>query len=200
MAAAARAVSSRPQLTPLMGAIPILALLLLFPAPAATDTEAALWQALKTGGHAALIRHADAPGFDDPPGFRIGECATQRNLSEEGRERARAIGARFRANGIPNAAVYSSQWCRCLETARLLGLGEVKPFPGLNSFFRDTARRGRQTAEAKALIRRLRGGPPPVLVTHQVNIAALAGVSTGSGEIVIVRLDGDDLSVIGRIR
>ena len=159
-----------------------------------------MWSALKTGGHAALIRHAEAPGFDDPPGFRLDDCSTQRNLSEEGRAQARAIGERFRENGIRNPTVYSSQWCRCMDTARLLGLGEVTPFPGLNSFVRDRSRKERQTAEVMALIRKARGGSPLVLVTHQVNISALAGVGAGSGEIVVVRIDGEDVSVIGSIR
>jgi len=183
-----------------MGAILAWALPLLMPAPAAADAEAALWAALKAGGHVAVMRHADAPGTDDPPGFRLDDCATQRNLSESGRKQARAIGARFREHGIREVPVYSSQWCRCLETARLLGLGEVKAFPGLNSFFRDAGRETRQTAEVKALIREHRGGPSPVLVTHQVNVTALTGVYPRPGEVVVLRPDGENLAVVGRIR
>ncbi len=183
-----------------MSGILVWALLLFLPAPAAAADEAALWAALKMGGHVAVMRHAEAPGTDDPPGFLLEDCATQRNLSEAGREQARAMGARFRKHGIRNLPVYSSQWCRCLDTARLLGLGEVKPQPGLNSFFRDPGRKERQTAEARALILGLRRGPSLVLVTHQVNIAALTGASTRSGEIVVLRSDGEDLAVVGRIR
>ncbi len=183
-----------------MGAILAWALPLLMPAPATAEADAALWAALKAGGHVAVMRHADAPGTDDPPGFRLDDCATQRNLSDSGRRQARAIGARFREHGIREAPVYSSQWCRCLETARLLGLGEVKPFPGLNSFFRDAGPEARQTAEVKALIRELREGPSPVLVTHQVNVTALTGVYPRPGEIVVLRPDGENLAVVGRIR
>jgi len=183
-----------------MGAILAWALPLLMPAPAAADADPALWAALKAGGHVAVMRHADAPGTDDPTGFRLDDCATQRNLSESGRKQARAIGARFREHGIREVPVYSSQWCRCLETARLLGLGEVKPFPGLNSFFRDAGGETRQTAEVKALIREHRGGPSPVLVTHQVNVTALTGVYPRPGEIVVLRPDGENLAVVGRIR
>jgi broad specificity phosphatase PhoE len=146
------------------------------------------------------MRHADAPGFDDPPGFRLDDCSTQRNLSEAGRRQARAIGARFRERGIQGVPVYSSQWCRSLETARLLGLGEVTPYPALNSFFRDAGLEERRTAGAKELIRGLRGGPSAVLVTHQVNITALTGVHPREGEIVVVRLEGEELVVVGRIR
>ncbi|WP_341649020.1 histidine phosphatase family protein [Thauera humireducens] len=67
----------------------------------------------------------------------VEDCATQRNLSAAGRDEARRIGERFRAQGIAAARVYASQWCRCLDTARLLDLGEITPFAGLNSFFRD---------------------------------------------------------------
>jgi broad specificity phosphatase PhoE len=178
---------------------PIVALFLLLPASAAAVPEADVWAALKTDGHAALVRHADAPGFGDPPGFRLDDCSTQRTLSGEGRDQARALGARFREHGIRSAVVYSSQWCRCMETARLLGLGAVTAFPGLNSFFDKRSLEARRTAEVKALLLGARGGPL-VLVTHQVNIRALTGEAVGSGEIVVVRYDGGTISVIGRIR
>jgi len=95
--------------------------------------------------------------------------------------------------------IYSSKWCRCMETAKLLGLGKVNPFPGLNSFFRDASREAVQTAEVRALIKKHPGGTSLVLVTHQVNIAALGGVNPQSGEIVVLRPDGENLTVIGRI-
>jgi phosphohistidine phosphatase SixA len=177
----------------------VLALLLRFPTPGLADAETASWSALKNGDHIALLRHAHAPGTGDPPGFRLDDCATQRNLSEAGREQARSIGARFREHGIENVVIYSSQWCRCLETAKQLGLGKVDPFPGLNSFFRDGSREAVQTAEVRALIRKHPKGTSLVLVTHQVNIAALSGVNPQSGEIVVLRPDGENLTVIGRI-
>lgn len=177
----------------------VLALLLQLPTPGLADVETASWAALKNGGHVALLRHAHAPGTGDPPGFRLGDCATQRNLSEAGREQARSIGARFREHGIENVVIYSSQWCRCLETAKLLGLGKVIPYPGLNSFFRDGSREAVQTAEVRALIKKRPEGASLLLVTHQVNIAALSGVNPQSGEIVVLRPDGENLTVIGRI-
>jgi broad specificity phosphatase PhoE len=170
------------------------------PAPGRADPETALWAALGNGDHVALLRHAHAPGTDDPPGFRLEDCSTQRNLSETGREQARAIGARFRERGVNNVVIYSSQWCRCLETAKLLDLGKVNPFPGLNSFFRDGSKEAAQTAQVRSLIKKRPKGTSLVLVTHQVNITALSGVSPQSGEIVVVRPDGDDIVVLGRIR
>lgn len=177
-----------------------LCLLLPFAAARAETGEAALWAALRDGGHVALIRHALAPGTGDPPGFRVDDCATQRNLSAAGRAQARAIGERFRANGIATAAIFSSQWCRCLDTAREMGLGEAVAFPGLNSFFADRGEEAWHTAAARALIAERAHGPVPlVLVTHQVNITALSGVFPASGEIIVMRLDGDTLSLAGRI-
>lgn len=172
-------------------------------APALADDT--LWAALRGGGHVALMRHATAPGVGDPAGFKVEDCATQRNLSAAGREQARRIGERFRARGIAAARVYSSQWCRCLDTARMLGLGEITPFAGLNSFFRDGGRESAQTAEVRALIaRELASGVPAqgplVLVTHQVNVTALSGVYPASGEIVVLRANGDVLTVVGRMR
>ena len=184
----------RPLLTCLALLLPVLAF-------GADADEAALWKALREGGHVALMRHAIAPGVGDPAGFRLDDCTTQRKLSAQGREQARAIGERFRTNGITTAAVFSSQWCRCLDTARELALGEVAAFPGLNSFFADRGEEARHTAAVRALIReRAHGAVPLVLVTHQVNITALTGVFPASGEIIVLRVDGDTPSVAGRIR
>lgn len=167
--------------------------------PAAGDD--ALWRQLRAGEAAALMRHALAPGTGDPADFALGDCSTQRNLSDEGRAQAKAIGERFRRRGIDTARVYSSQWCRCLDTARLLALGDIQPFPGLNSFFRNRSAEPERTAAARELIRAETrpGAPPLVLVTHQVNITALTDVFPGSGEILVVRPQGDGLEVLGRI-
>lgn len=170
-------------------------------ARAAALTEEQLWTLLGTGEATALMRHALAPGTGDPADFAIDDCATQRNLSDTGREQARAIGERFRTHGIDTARVHASRWCRCLETARLLDLGEVQPFEGLHSFFRDRAAEPERTAATLTLIRaQTRAGSPPlVLVTHQVNITALTGIFPDSGEIVVVRPDADGVEILGRI-
>lgn len=174
----------------------VLAMLLCQPA-LADDT--ALWAGLRSGETIALMRHADAPGTGDPDGFRLEDCATQRNLSEQGRRQAKDAGAMFRSKGITGATVYSSQWCRCLDTASGLALGPVVPKPALNSFF-DDARRDRQQTEAlRQLILRRPPGKPLVMVTHQVNITALTGVYPGSGEIIVVRPENGLLTVMGNI-
>ncbi len=158
------------------------------------------WTALRTPGHVALIRHALAPGTFDPAGFRLDDCTTQRNLSAEGRAQATRIGGMFRGNGIAAAAVHSSQWCRCLETATLLQLGPVAPQPLLNSFVQDAGQGARQVPAVKAWIAGLDLARPAVLVTHQVVITALSDVYPGSGEIVVMRRDAaGGLATVGRV-
>jgi phosphohistidine phosphatase SixA len=166
-------------------------------APALADD--AVWQALRAGGHAVLIRHATAPGTGDPPTFALGDCATQRILSDEGREQARAIGRAFRAAGIAVDEVLTSRWCRASETAALLALGPVEPLEALDSFFTRRERGPAQVAVLEARIGRL-GRRTVVMVTHQVNITALTGIYPGSGEAIVVAPAGDAGSDGARVR
>lgn len=167
--------------------------------PLAAHAEPA-WQALQKPNHLVLMRHATAPGVGDPPGFRLDDCSTQRNLSEGGREQARRIGALLRERGLAQAPVYSSQWCRCLDTARLLGLGPVTPWRTLNSFFETSEVEDAQTAALRAEIARLDLAKPAVLVTHQVNITALTGILPASGEMIVLRrAAGGELLEAGRV-
>ena len=162
--------------------------------------ETKLWQALASEDHIVMMRHATAPGTGDPTEFALRDCATQRNLSAEGRTQAARIGARFRAAGIASARVLSSQWCRCLETAKLLGLGVVEELESLNSFFRHPNRRAAATQALKDWLDAQSLEGPLVLVTHQVNITALTGIYPRSGEMVILqRSRNGAFSVIGRI-
>lgn len=168
--------------------------------PDAPDAAAAAWEAVARGEAVALMRHALAPGTGDPAGFALDDCATQRNLSDAGRAQARKIGARI-ADALDGAPVevFSSAWCRCLETARLLGFGEPTALAPLNSFFAGRGSRDGQTGTLRRWIdERLAAGdaPPAVLVTHQVNIGALTGAGVASGEIVVV--DAED-TVLARI-
>ncbi|HSP58200.1 MAG TPA: histidine phosphatase family protein [Halomonas sp.] len=164
------------------------------------DKTSMAWQALAQGGHVALIRHAPAPGIGDPPGFVLERCETQRNLSAQGRQQARALGEAFRERDIKVAAVHSSRWCRSLDTARLLDLGDVIPTPSLDSFFRGRGDADEQTANTRQLIADWDRQGALILVTHQVNISALTNRGVGAGDIVVLRPRGDRLDVIGRVR
>lgn len=147
-----------------------------------------------------LLRHADAPGYGDPPTFRLHDCATQRNLGDTGQSQAQRIGATFRQQRVIAGKVVASQWCRSRETAERAFPGQVTPEPAFNSFFQDRARADAQTAAARALLLQWAGPGALVVVTHQVNITALTGISPASGEGIVLRPRGQDLVVIGRIQ
>ncbi len=175
-------------------------LLLALPVTVEAGDDDALWEALRTGEAFAIMRHALAPGTSDPPGIDLDDCATQRNLSDDGRRQAAETGARFRERGIATARVFTSAWCRCKETAELLGLGPVELLEPLNSFYEHRARRDPQTNALKAWLAGDTDAAPLVLVTHQVNIRALTGKSTSSGEMVVVRKEPDGgLKVLGKL-
>jgi phosphohistidine phosphatase SixA len=168
---------------------------------ASAGQDMTLWSALRSGEHIALLRHAFAPGTGDPADFMLGDCSTQRNLSRVGREQAERIGARMRENGIAQARVYTSQWCRAQDTAALLRLGPVAELPLLNSFFQSRDREQTQTRTLARWLAKQDLSRPLVLVTHQVNITALTRVYADAGDIVVVKRTADGkLRVVGTLK
>ena len=148
-------------------------------------------------GKVIFIRHAIAPGMGDPGNFTLGDCSTQRNLNEAGRRQARAIGQKIREAGIVIDKIYSSQWCRCLETAKLLNAGPVHPFSGLNSFYEQTEKEDAFLSELDKLIAtfdKKRG--LVIMVTHYVTIAAVTDKSTDSGSGVVLSLKDRSVKTI----
>ena len=185
----------------LAGALPLAGLLALAARPPTIWAENPAWDALKAGGHVALIRHADAPGTGDPSNFELDDCSTQRNLSGGGQAQAGRLGAAFRAHGVSVDEVLTSGWCRCIETATIaFGTGEV--WPPLHSFFRDAGTEAAQTAEVRARVAAWDGPGTLVLVTHQVNITALTDIFPAAGEIVVLAPAaerGFGFSIAGRV-
>jgi phosphohistidine phosphatase SixA len=179
----------------------LLALLILLGlADAARADETAAWAALRQGGVVALMRHGDAPGVGDPPGWRLGDCASQRNLSERGRAEARAAGARRRGERIAIARVLSSPWCRCVDTATLVDVGAVQIEPTFANAFVLSEQRAALREGGRGLIGQWRGPGVLLVVTHGENIAALTGTSPAPAEIVVVAANGDGaLRAIGSI-
>ena len=163
------------------------------------QANTATWQALQEGSLVILMRHSLAPGIGDPTGFERGRCETQRNLSASGRAQAQAVGRAFREREIPIAAVYSSSWCRAMDTAELMALGPVEPTPWLDSFFRGRGDQASITQTAQEQITAWQGPGNLLLVTHQVNITALVGGGVGSGEMIVVRPTDDSFQVVGRL-
>lgn len=172
---------------------PCLALLaLLIATPLRADAPQAVALAEGVGADVIFLRHALAPGTGDPDGFRLDDCATQRNLSDAGRAQARAIGAALGQSGLRIAGVMTSQWCRARDTAALLDLGPVIEEPGLNSFFGNPDARQPTLDRLKARLEGLPEGAEaglPVMVTHQVVITAVTGRSVTSGGAVLYDID-----------
>ncbi len=158
------------------------------------------WSLVKTPGHVVLMRHAEAPGTLDPPGYRLDDCTTQRNLDANGRAQATRIGAAFSSRGIVFTRVLTSAWCRCKETAHLVTGVDATVFPALNSFVSDASKRPGQSARVRQEIDAVNGFEPILMVTHQVVITALTGVAPMSGELVLVKAGvNGQLEVAGRL-
>ena len=177
----------------------LLALLLGF--GTAVADELAAWSALRASGYVVLMRHGDAPGgAGDPPGFRLEDCSTQRNLSERGRAQSRAVGEKFKAERIAIAKVLSSPWCRCMETARLMDLGATEVAPAFSNSFVLREQRSSLADTARLIITGWKGPGTLMVVTHGDNIAALINYNPAQAEIVVVRAGSDGtLRQIGRV-
>jgi len=154
--------------------------------------ELLIWDKLNASsakGYVLLLRHSLAPGVGDPENFKLGDCSTQRNLSQEGRDDASEIGAWIKRQKVKIYRVESSRWCRARQTAKLLDIGKVKLNKNLDSLFRESNLESHpKTLKTKEQIlsHRSKSGLL-VLVGHYVNIAALVGVGVDSGEGVIVK-------------
>jgi len=158
----------------------------------AQQTMASLVNDLQDGQHVLLMRHADAPGYGDPAGYVLTQCATQRNLGDYGKKQAQAIGAWLTNQGIQKADVFSSPWCRCLDTANLIKKGPVKIELSLGSFFDEMSLEKIQTKALRAFIKdelAKQSKAPLILVTHHVNIEAYTGKAVGVGDMVLVRVN-----------
>jgi phosphohistidine phosphatase SixA len=161
----------------------------------------ALWAQLRAGGLVVFIRHAETdPGVGDPPGFRLEDCKTQRNLSAAGREQARRLGETFRRERVPVGQVLASEWCRCRDTATL-AFGRYETWPALNNLF---GRAPNEPAQKQAMLERAgayRGKENLVLVTHGSTVVPVAGVAPAQGELVVMKPGGaGKLELLGRLR
>ena len=165
--------------------------LVVTPALAAEEPREA-WDALVGGGHIALIRHGNAPGPSlgqggDPPGFKIDDCRTQRNLDEIGRGQAKAPGEAFRHRGVRVDRILSSPWCRCLETADLMAVGKVERSWALVPATDRNPNAPAALRALKEMVANWRGPGTLVLVTHGLTIRAMTGIVPSQGEIVVLK-------------
>lgn len=173
----------------------LLALLVALPSQA----DESLWKLVAAGGQVLFIRHADTtPGVGDPPGFRLEDCSTQRNLSEAGRAQARRMGAELKRRAVPVGEVLASPWCRCIETAQL-AFGRARPWDALSNLFARQQNADRQVRAMRPRIAAHKGRDNFVLVSHGSTAAALAGQHPAMGEILVLTPSGKDFRVAGRI-
>lgn len=154
-----------------------------------TGTGADFRSALRSHGLVVLVRHATTePGVGDPPGYRLDDCSSQRQLSADGRRQAARLGRLLAAQGLRPGKVLSSRWCRCQDTARL-AFGQVEPWPALDSFFDARDREAVQTTALRDALGLLAPGELVAWVTHMVNITALTGAGAAMGEALVLRAE-----------
>jgi phosphohistidine phosphatase SixA len=165
------------------------------------QADDALWKLLRDGGQVLVIRHATTtPGVGDPPGFRLEDCSTQRNLSDAGRAEARRLGDAMRARAVPVGEILSSPWCRCHDTARLAFGREAATWPALSNLFGRGEATDAQVRELRARIGAYRGKDNLVLVSHGSTALPLTGVSPQQAEIIVLTpRGGERFDVAGRI-
>jgi phosphohistidine phosphatase SixA len=165
--------------------------------------ELLIWDKLQGSapkGYVLLLRHTLAPGVGDPENFKLTDCATQRNLSEVGRQDAKEVGEWLKRRELKIFRVESSRWCRAKETAQLLNLGKVKLNKNLDSLFEesDIANHPATKQVRKQILNHRNKVGLLILVGHYVNIGAVTGVGVDSGEGVLVKADSKGvLKVVG---
>ena len=175
-------------------------------AAAQTTTKPALEGAelltvLRAGGYVLYLRHADTDHTQkDTQGMNFDDCAAQRNLTDRGRDNARAIGEALRALGIVTGAVLASPYCRTVETAMLafgaaeksMAVREGGPLPPGSP--------GRFTALRALLSTSPAQGTNTVIVGHAYPFYALVGGQyLDEGEAAVVRPVSTGFEVVARV-
>lgn len=174
-------------------------LLALALALAPAQAEDALWDALRGGGHVLYIRHSQTtPGFGDPPGFKLEDCSTQRNLSDEGRAQARRMGEALKRRKVPIGEVLSSPWCRCVETAQL-AFGRATVWAPLSNLHARHENAEKQVRALRPRIAAHQGERNLVLVAHGSVASALIGEHLAMGEILVLKPKSPGFDVVGRL-
>jgi phosphohistidine phosphatase SixA len=159
--------------------------------PVAAD-DSALWSALADGGKVVMIRHTQSEDATPEVSMHLsaeGDCTQEQNLSEEGREQARALGALFQEHGVTVDAVMSSEFCRARETAEL-AFGDYEAWTPLNLI------EALPAGESEWLMEDVRdrmggfdGEGVLVLVSHRSNINTITFQHTEPGDMVVVEPD-----------
>jgi phosphohistidine phosphatase SixA len=175
----------------------------LLAAQAARADDNDTWALLKKPGHIVLLRHGHSP--ESPPDadkLDLKNCATQRKLDDAGRAQAARVGDAFRKHGIKAARVFSSRYCRAMDTAKLTKLGAVQPLPALDQVYLADVGGMRETKEkTRDFMKKIPANQLTVLVSHVTNIFSITGVNLDSGEIAVVHMEpSGEVTVDGRIK
>ena len=157
-------------------------ILILFPHTSNSDINKELKE---IEANIIFLRHSIAPGFGDPDYFNLNNCNTQRNLNEEGVLQSKNIGTYFKSNNIRFSEVLSSEWCRCKDTVKEMKIGKWKTFSGLNSFFQGYSNKNEVLKKLNKKLFSTSNNELVLMVTHQVVISKITGISPPSGGIVI---------------
>lgn len=169
---------------------------------------AALIEQLRAGGYAIYFRHeATDWSLQDNVGQRDDwlSCnpARMRQLSTAGRNTARQTGTAMRELGIPVGRVFASPYCRTMETAMLMNLGEVEASGAVMNLRVAEYFGGRGAIIANA--RHLLAQKPPAGTNHVIvahgNVAVNAtSVYPDEGEGLVFRPGGgSDFEFVGRV-
>lgn len=178
--------------------------------PAKTHLSLELLGQLKRGGYIIFFRHGKTvtqPSFDGAPGFietDYDNCATQRNLSKEGRDQAIALGNAFRALEIPLGIIRSSPYCRTRDTA-WLAFGRVEK--DVNLLLKSNnpdldPEEAQNWRNLRALAKQIpMAGTNSIYVTHASAAEVFGGTVLQEGEAVILLPDtGDGAKIIAQIK
>ena len=164
-----------------------------------TYASEVIWKDLLKGNRVIFIRHSIAPGGGDPKGFNLLDCKTQRNLSKEGIKQSIKIGEIFKEKNIPIDQVFSSEWCRCKDTARF-AFQNFKTFSALNSTFSTPyiKNQEKQLNDLKRFISKWNSNNKNLIfITHYSIITAVTDAVPSSGEIVVT---DKNFNLIGTIK
>jgi phosphohistidine phosphatase SixA len=151
-----------------------------------------LSQKLQSSEYVLLMRHTLAPGLGDPANYSLEDCNTQRNLNAEGKAQAVFVGEWLKKQGVKNAELHSSVWCRCKDTAALLNFGEHRVEPALASFFDDMSKAKESNLKLQRFIAgkiKSKGDKALIMVTHHVNILEFMGENIASGDMVLAKVN-----------
>ena len=166
-----------------------------------------LISALREGGYVLVMRHASSPAMPPDKASADRENTTlERQLDENGRNTARAMGSAMKALHLPIREIFSSPTYRALETVRMAGLPQPRTVAELGDGGQSMA--PLQASPAAWLRNIVSQAPPPgtdrMIVTHAPNITGAFGASVADvadGEILVFRPDGNgDAMLAGRIK